>query len=208
MQLKINKKELLKRISFYLIGLLIACLGIAMIIYSKIGAGPWDAVFVGLNTKFGLTIGTWAIITQIILVFIAALIGKKRPEYECIITILLRGWFLDFWFYIGLKNLNLSTTITMQWTNFILGTILLGLGIGTYVVSKYPKTPVDGLMITLQETFNWSLRVSRTVVEIAAVIIAFLLQGPVGWGTLILAVLLGQIVQTTNNNMKKIYNKI
>ena len=49
---------------------------------------------------------------------------------------------------------------------------------------------------------------ARTVVELSAVAIAILLQGPVGLGTIILAFTLGQIVQVSNKLMLIIYEKI
>ncbi|MEH7225541.1 hypothetical protein V7112_17165 [Bacillus sp. JJ1566] len=50
-----------KRIGIYFGGLALTALGIALIIRSLIGAGPWDTVAVGLTDQLGLTIGTWSI---------------------------------------------------------------------------------------------------------------------------------------------------
>ena len=48
-----------KRIAVYLVGLAINALGIALIIFSAVGAGSWDTVAIGLNHHWGLTIGTY-----------------------------------------------------------------------------------------------------------------------------------------------------
>ena len=55
-----------KRIGIYLIGLAINALGIALIIYSAVGAGAWDTVAIGLNQSWGLTIGICTVIIQVL----------------------------------------------------------------------------------------------------------------------------------------------
>jgi uncharacterized protein len=208
MYLFIGGDDLIKRVSFYTIGLLIATLGIALIILSAVGAGPWDAVFVGASYKLGLTVGTWSIIVQVLIVLFNAILLKKRPLFESGITIIVRGIFLDFWLIFVFPNVTFEASpMMMKWGVFVIGTFFLGAGIGTYIVSKLPPTPVDGMMKALSEKFNLSLKTSRTIVELAAVVIAFLLKGPVGIGTLILALTLGQFVQICHKYSQKLYDK-
>lgn len=200
---------MVKRISFYIVGLLIATLGIAVIIFSAVGAGPWDAVFVGASIKLGLTVGTWSIIVQILIVLFNALLLKKRPLFESGITIIVRGLFLDFWLIFVFPNVTFeSSPMLTKWGVFIVGTFLLGAGIGIYIVSKLPPTPVDGMMKALSEKFSLTLKTSRTIVEFTAVLIAFLLKGPIGLGTLILALTLGQFIQVCHKYSQKLYDKI
>src|SRR5690625_2388220 len=86
---------MIKRTSIYLIGIIITALGIALIIRSPFGTGPWDTVGVGMNQHFGWTIGTWTIITQGVLIFITAVIEKARPRMEAALVVVVRSWFLD-----------------------------------------------------------------------------------------------------------------
>ena len=71
-----------KRIGIYLVGLAVAALGIALIILSLLGAGPWDSVAVGLTNYFGLTIGTWSIISQLLFTLVTWIIEKTRFRIE------------------------------------------------------------------------------------------------------------------------------
>ena len=45
--------------AFYLVGLTFLSLGISLIILAELGAGACDAMNVGLNELFGLSVGTW-----------------------------------------------------------------------------------------------------------------------------------------------------
>jgi uncharacterized membrane protein YczE len=192
-----------KRIAVYFVGLIITAFGIALIIKSSVGAGPWDTVAVGLKTHFGLTIGIWSIIAQGCVVAITAFIERARIQFESIVAIIIRSWFLDLWFYIILKDIDFTISAGVQWAAFLLGVCVAGVGIGIYVEAKLPKTPLDGLMIALSNTFGWSYSKSRIVIELSGAIIGFLLGGPVGAGTLVLALTLGRIISAVNRHVKK-----
>jgi uncharacterized protein len=193
-----------KRIGIYLVGLALAALGIAFIILALLGAGPWDSVAVGLNHYLGFTIGTWSIISQLLFTLITWMIEKTRFRLETVIPIVIRSWFLDLWIYVVLKNADFSASWEIQWLSLIIGVIVVGVGIGIYVEAQFPKTPIDGLMMAISNRFGWSLNLSRICIEVSGVIIGFLLGGPVGFGTLVVALFLGKIIQTSNYRIKKI----
>ncbi|WP_078430557.1 YczE/YyaS/YitT family protein [Alkalihalobacterium alkalinitrilicum] len=193
-----------RRIGIYLVGLAITALGIALIILSFIGAGPWDTVAVGMNNYFGLTIGTWAIFSQVIFLVITRILEKTRLRIESIIPIVIRSCFLDIWVYLVLRNVDFSFSWEVQWITFITGLILTGVGMGIYMEAQFPKTPIDGLMVAISNRFGWSFNVSRTCIEVSGVILGFLLGGPVGLGTLLTALFLGKIIQVSNHRIKKV----
>jgi uncharacterized protein len=195
-----------KRIGVYLVGLAINALGIALIIFSTVGAGAWDTVAIGLNHRLGLTIGICSIITQVLVVLITGITERKRPQYESIIAIIIRSIFLDAWTYLVFNHIDRASSWEIQWLIFIFGIISMGIGIGIYVEAHFPKSPIDGLMLALHNRFDWSINTSRIVVELSGAIFGFLLGGPVGFGTLIIALFVGRIIQMSNIKIKKILN--
>ncbi|WP_102347566.1 YczE/YyaS/YitT family protein [Bacillus sp. Marseille-P3661] len=194
-----------KRIAIYLLGLSITALGIALIVLSMAGAGPWDIVAVGLNNHFGLTIGTWSIIAQTCVVLLTGIIEKKRPPFESVGAIIIRSLILDGWIYLVFNNVDFTSSLEFQWISFTIGVLASGLGIGIYVLAEFPKTPIDGLMVAVHKRFGYSLNVSRTIIEAAAVVLGYLLGGPVGIGTLIIALTLGKVIQVSNQGIKKVF---
>ncbi|WP_428910829.1 YczE/YyaS/YitT family protein [Niallia sp. Krafla_26] len=193
-----------RRIVIYLTGLATTALGIALIILSFVGAGPWDAVATGLANHLGLTIGTWSIISQIAFTLITWLLEKTRFRIESMIPIAIRSFFLDIWIYVVLANVDFSFSWVFQWSAFTMGLILAGVGMGIYMEARFPKTPIDGLMVALSQKWNWSLNKSRMSIEITGVILGFLLSGPVGFGTIVTALFLGRIIQFSNAKVKKL----
>src|SRR4051812_42270988 len=195
-----------KRIGVYLVGLAINALGIALIIFSAVGAGAWDTVAIGLNHSWGLTIGICTVITQVLVVLAIGIIERKRLQYESIIAIIIRSIFLDAWIYLVFNHIDLAASWEIQWLYFVFGIISMGIGIGIYMEARFPKSPIDGLMLAIHNRFKWSINTSRIVVELSGAVIGFILGGPVGLGTLIIALFVGKIIQMTNIKIKKIIN--
>ncbi|MBB6444347.1 YczE/YyaS/YitT family protein [Bacillus benzoevorans] len=195
-----------KRIGIYLVGLALNALGIALIIFSAVGAGAWDTVAIGLNYTLGLTIGICTVMIQVLVVLVTAVIERKRPQYESIIAIVIRSIFLDAWIFLVFDQMTQPTAWEIQWLYFIAGIISMGIGIGIYVEAHFPKSPIDGLMLAIHNRFNWTLNTSRIIVELSGAVIGYLLAGPVGLGTLIIALFVGKIIQATNSRVKKVIN--
>lgn len=195
-----------KRIAVYLIGLALNALGIAFTIHSDVGAGSWDTVAIGAQHYVGLTIGICSVIIQVLVVFTTKLIDRKRLQYGAIIAISIRSMFLDAWTYLVFDHLKSPSSWESQWLYFLLGIFSVGIGIGIYIEAHFPKSPIDGLMMAFHHRFKWSINISRVVAEGIGVLLGFALGGPVGLGTLIVAVGLGKIIQYVNGKMKKVLN--
>ncbi len=195
------------RIAVYLVGLAINTLGCAIVIFSAVGAGAWDAVAIGLNNHLNLTIGTCVIGIQTIVIVTTGIIERKRLQYGSIIPIIIRSIFLDVWIYLVFQRIQLPSAWEILWPVFIIGIIFMGVGIGIYVEARFPNSPIDGLMLAIHNRYDWSINVSRIVVELAGILIAFLLGGTIGLGTVIIAIFLGKIIQFSNTKVKIILNQ-
>lgn len=199
-----------KRIFYYLLGLSIACLGVSFIIHSKVGAGPWDIVNIGLTEKVGLTLGTWMSLFQAFFLLLNGILLSKRPQFESLITIIIWGLIIDFWMEIVFKNVDLSSTpLYFKWCVFSLGILLVGMGVGIYLTSNLPSMPYDGTMVALSSKFNISLNLSRTLLEGSAVVLSFIVGGSVGIGigTIVMFLVIGHVIQFFYKVSWLVFNK-
>ncbi|MFD2216622.1 MULTISPECIES: YczE/YyaS/YitT family protein [Metabacillus] len=192
------------RILFYLIGLFLMGFGVTLTIKADLGAGAWDALNVGLSNVVGLTVGSWVIIIGVILIFINALIVRGKPKLLAVVTILLIGFSVDFWLIVVMNNVHLSTLL-LQVISLIAGIILIAIGVAMYLQTKFPANPIDQLMISLHERFQLNFMIAKTIGEVTALILAFILQGPIGVGTIIITFLIGPMIQWINKPMTKRY---
>ncbi|PKG21603.1 YczE/YyaS/YitT family protein [Niallia nealsonii] len=200
---------MIKKSIFYIVGMFIACMGVGLVLKSNIGAGPWDAFYMGASEKIGLSIGICVIIGQMVFLLMNSLLLKNRPAFESVITIVLWGFILDFCLGILLKNVYLADlSLLSKWLFFLTGVMLIGVGIGVYLISRFPAMPYDGMMMALVKRFGLKINVSRTILEGIGLLAAYLLGGPVGMGSIIFVLFLGTFIQICNRGAEKVLLKV
>ncbi len=183
------------RLLFFIFGLFIMTFGVCMTIkVAEIGVGAWDAFNIALTKKVGLTVGKWVMIDGAVLVFINALLVKRRPEFLAILTIIFIGSLVDFWMFtfFGLFEIDqFFAKITM----LLAGILIIGLGAAIYLQAQFPRGPIDSFMLAIKERFGVSLMTAKTIGEITALIPAFFLSGPISYGTIIITFTVGPAIQ-------------
>ena len=139
------------RWTFFFVGMMVLSLGISMTIKGqRLGIGPWDVLHVGLYENFGLTIGTWGIITGFMIIIGTAAVLKEWPKIGTWINMVFIGVFIDIfnWLLPEFQSLGAQSLI------FILGVIVMGYGVGIYVSPNIGAGPRDGLMLVFVEKWE------------------------------------------------------
>ncbi|KIL51012.1 YczE/YyaS/YitT family protein [Jeotgalibacillus campisalis] len=177
---------------FYTIGLILLSFGISMMILADLGAGPWDALYVALADQIGLTVGTWILITGFILIVVNAVLMRKMPDFYAVITIFIMGFLIDFWLLFIFAEL--KAEVLMR--SFMLGggILIIAAGVSLYLQANFAKNPIDGLMVAVHFRTGLSLSRSKTVLEVAVLVVALLIGGPIGVGTVIVAFGIGPLI--------------
>lgn len=195
------RKEWILRWSFFVFGLMVLAFGISLTIKGKqLGIGPWDVFHYGLFLKFGLSIGSWSIISGCILLFISSLIKKEWPKIGALLNMVFLGLFIDFFNWL----LPAVDSLFGQSLVYVLGIIFLGYGIGLYVSADLGEGPRDNFMLLIVQRTGWSIPWVRNGIEIIIFLIGWLLGGPVGIGTVFIAFGLGPILGFSIPQCKKL----
>lgn len=190
---------------FFIVGMMIMSLGISLMIKGqRLGIAPWDVLHLGLYQNFGLTIGSWSIISGFVIISVTSIIVREWPRLGTWLNMLVIGLFIDFFNWL----IPDVTSLTVQIIYFIIGVFVLSYGVGIYVSPNLGAGPRDSLMLLFVEKFGWSLRLVRTTIEAIATLIGFLLGGPVGIGTLVVVLFSGQIIQIALPQCKRMLLKI
>ncbi|MEC1698673.1 YitT family protein [Bacillus velezensis] len=177
---------------FYVLGIMILTFGISVTIQSDLGTSPFDALIVGLSVHAGLTVGSWEIIIAFLLICCNSMLKRQRPEFSGMMTAFITGIGIDMWLFF------LHRVITPElWYGkagcFAIGLVVIGIGTATYLHTNFAPIPVDRLMLIVRELTGRSIFFSRTVIYFIFFILAVMLKGPVGIGTL-LTVCLGGVI--------------
>ena len=199
---QINSEHFI-RWSFFTVGLLLLGLGITLLIKAKdLGISPWDVFHYGLFLNFGLTIGTWSIITGIIIISVTAIITKEIPKIGTLLNMILVGVLIDFfnWLLPDIDHLLLEMLF------LVLGIIISAIGVGIYVAPNLGAGPRDSVMLLISNKTGWKVSFVRNGIELVVFILGWLLGGPVGIGTIIIVLSLGTVVGYAIPRSEKLLN--
>jgi len=205
-KMEFNKKN----IFFYFFGLFILGLGVTSAIISDFGAGPWDTVTKNLSVLIDLTLGTTSVIIASILMIIVLGYTRKWKLIFMIFPIILVGISLDFWDIIIFGDYTPDTTI-LRIMFYLLGVIVIPLGLAFIITSKFPAFVFDELMIMLMGIFKTNrVAAIRVVIEITGITLGMIfgyltyigphykeeygMFGAVGVGSVLMAIVLGPIL--------------
>ncbi|MEC2309390.1 YczE/YyaS/YitT family protein [Bacillus atrophaeus] len=179
--------------TFYVLGILILTLGISFTIQSDLGTSPFDAVVVGLSKNVGLTVGSWEIIIAFILICCNSFLKRQRPEILGLLTAFITGIGIDMWLFL-LHNLITPELWYSKAVCFGIGLVVTGLGTATYLHTNFAPIPIDRLTLIIQELTRTNIFFARTLIYLLFLIIAMILNGPIGVGTLLTVCLAGVIL--------------
>jgi uncharacterized membrane protein YczE len=183
------RTELRRRLPRLLPGLVSCGVGLALMVLADLGLGPWEAFHQGVSERTGIPIGTTGI-----LVGFAVLLGwiplRQRPGIGTVCNVVLIGLVIDA----TLAAAPDAHGLPLRSALLAAGIVLMGVGSGLYIGAGLGPGPRDGLMTGLAERGH-SIRLTRTAIELSALIAGWALGGTVGVGTLAFAVGIGPLVQ-------------
>lgn len=173
------------------LGFAIYGLAIALIIQAGLGTGPWAVFAVALANITDTSPGTMLIATGV-LVLMGALLLKEKIGWATLGNIL----FIGPWTDLFLRFIpTLEGNLWIQIPGMLIAVILSGFATAIYIGANAGAGPRDSLMLAVSRVTGRSVQISRAVIEILVVIVGWILDGPVGIGTLVFALIIGPLVQ-------------
>ncbi len=170
------------------IGLSMFGFGIGLMLASGLGVPPWDVLHQGLSVRFGLTVGIWSIIVSGFVLLLWIPLGE-RIGVGTMANVVIIGIMIDA----ASAVIPDPGTTLMAWMMLLGGVLLIGAASGLYIGAHLGPGPRDGLMTGIAKR-GYSIRLTRTVIEVVVLAIGWALGGTFGWGTVIFALLVGPLV--------------
>jgi uncharacterized membrane protein YczE len=173
------------------IGFALFGLSIAVMIRSNFGTGPWALLEVALSKLTGITPGRMSIIVGFAVLILALAMGEK-VGWGTLGNILFIGLWEDMFLH---RIPPVENNLVLQALMLLSAILLMGIASAIYIGVNAGAGPRDSLMLAVHRKSGWSIRFGRAVIEILVVTVGWLLGGPLGFGTLIFALLIGPSVQ-------------
>lgn len=176
------------RLPRLLAGLVLCGLGIAAMVRSNLGLGPWDVLHQGLSERSGIPIGTVGILVGLLVLAIWIPL-RERLGLGTVLNVILIGVVID----VTLLWLPEPDTLLVRSLFVASGPALFGVGSGFYIGAGLGAGPRDGVMTALARR-GLPVGAVRAAIEISVLVLGWLLGGTVGVGTVLFATTIGPLV--------------
>ena len=186
---ELNLKPKSKTLMYLIFGLFLFGLGETLLITANIGVSPWFVLHQGLSIETGYSIGVTTLLVSIVVLFLWIPL-KQKPGIGTILNTILISIVID----ISLPYLPYPNEFVFQFLQAVFGVLLVGLGSGFYLIANLGPGPRDGLMTGIQKKTNLTFSLTRTLIELSAVVIGWYLGGVIGLGTVVYALGIGPFV--------------
>ncbi|MCS7483074.1 YitT family protein [Umezawaea endophytica] len=179
-----------RRLTQLVVGLCLYGASMALQIRGALGLSPWDVLHEGLTKRTGLSFGTITIIVGI-LVLLCWIPLRQRPGVGTVGNVLVIGVAVD----VTLAVLPAPAELIPRIALLTSGVVLNALAAAIYLGARLGSGPRDGLSTGFCARTGASLRLVRTVVEVAVLTSGWLLGGTLGIGTVLYALAIGPLTQ-------------
>lgn len=184
------------RLASLVAGLFLCACGIVAFLESGLGLPPWDVLHQGLAEQTPLSFGAANLVVAVVVLALAALL-RARIGLGTVLNALLIGTFV-----IALLRLDAvaelsESPLAGRLTLMAAALACFGAGSALYIAPQLGAGPRDSLMLVLSRRLGVRIGVSRTALELAALLVGWALGGTVGIGTLVFALGVGPAVEAS-----------
>ena len=183
---------LAKKLAIMFCGFFLMSAGGVLGMESGLGVGPWNMLHIGIANHTPVTAGQASQGVGLLLIVLSYFLGIK-PAFGTVAGMISFGVFFDLIHKSGVIPTDPGLVPGLVFV--VLGVVCYGMGCGLYINTSMGTGPRDSLMLGFKNKLGWRIRRVRTIIETTVFIIGFLLGGPVGIGTVIFALSIGQMVE-------------
>ncbi|GAA5168875.1 membrane protein [Ornithinimicrobium tianjinense] len=182
--------RLARRVPQLLVGLVLYGVSMALLVRGTLGVMPWDVLHQGVARHLPLTFGQVVIAVSVVVLLLWIPI-RQAPGLGTIANAVLIGLVVDPAIAMVPEVEGLPARAALV----VAGLLLNGAATAMYIGAQLGPGPRDGLMTGLARRTGRSIRLVRTSLEVAVVLLGWALGGVLGIATVAYALLIGPITQ-------------
>lgn len=179
-----------RRLPQLAVGLVLYGVSIGLMVRGNIGLAPWDVLHSGFIQHVPMTLGQ-AVVLMSFVVLVLWIPLKEQPGIGTVANAVLVGVAADATLWVLDEPRALAAKVAL----IVGGVVLCGIASGLYIGAQLGRGPRDGLMTGLHRRTGVSLRLVRTLLEVAVVLVGLALGGVLGAGTVLYALTIGPLTQ-------------
>ena len=172
-----------------------------LLLQANLGNSPWTILSQGIALHTSLSVGmaTFSISAAVLLMW---LVLRIKLGLNTVLNAIMVAISID----ITRTYVPPPTEYWQQIAFVVLGISLSAIGGAVYLAANMGAGPRDGVMVTLSMRYGWSVKTTRSCLEIGACLSGWLLGGTVGLGTLMFAFLIGPVFAGVLNVLRRLFH--
>ena len=180
-----------RRWAVFVLGVTLLGTGVALSIAAEVGVGSWQVLETGLVETTGASFGVVVIVESLVALGLAWAWLRQPPGIATVLIAFGLGPLIDV--LLGV----LPQTDAVGWSvaQFVLGTVLIGTGVGFYVAAELGPSAQDALFVGFYRRFPVRPRTVRLGLDLLLVVGGFALGGQLGIGTVVVTFGLPLVVE-------------
>ena len=175
--------------------------GVYLTIQANIGVAPWDTFYLGINKVTGIQYGNISIAASIIIILIDVFVLKERIGIGTLLDAVVVGKTVDLmnWLNLVPAQQNMIVGIILM----LIGLFIMGFSQYLYMQAGLSCGPRVSMLVGISKKIpKVKVGYIGTAILITVFILGWLLDGPIGVGTIIAVALQGTLMQVAFNIMK------
>lgn len=177
-------------------GLAIFAVAIVLTLESELGLSPWDVLNQGLSKHTPLSFGMANVAVGLVVLLIGWSLGGQ-PGIGTVANAVLVGTFIQVLTSIDALSELSDSPLGVRVVLLALGIVLIGPASAFYICADLGAGPRDTLMLVGARRTRFRIGVVRAALELTALAIGIALGGTFGVGTVLFALLVGPVVETS-----------
>ena len=197
----VSGRRLPSRLLALYVGLWLYGASMSLMIAGGLGVNPWDVFHQGVESHVPLSFGTITAITgvAVLLMWIPL---RQRPGLGTVSNVVVIALAVDA----TTAMLPHLDGLAIRSVAMVMGIVVNAFATALYIGAGMGPGPRDGLMTGLVARTGWSIRLTRTGIELTVVLTGWLLGGTLGLGTVLYALGVGPLVQLFMTHLPALRN--
>lgn len=176
------------------VGIAVLSLGTAFLRGGQVGLDPFTATNTGISTRLGMGLGIYQLIANLLIFIFIIVMDRHKIGIGTLLNMVLVGfevqWFISLYQRFFGNQVNAIIVIA----DLLIGLILFTLGASLYMSADLGVAPYDAIAPILSDRLHAQYRTVRIAQDVLFMVVGFLVAGPVGFGTLIVAFFTGPLI--------------
>lgn len=186
------------------LGTFITALGAVYFICANNGMDPVSVFAQGLSNKTGLQLGTWSLISGVVVLIIVYFLDRRMLKWGSFINAFGVGFFINVIMSVYIPSFSSSLGSAL---GTMVGAFLLAFGLAVVIFAEIGMGPWEGLMTYMSNKTNISIKFIRIFMDFTLTLVGFILGGKVGFGSIIGVFGVGPIIEYSLRGLNFIFRK-